>query len=284
MYHTRENDLAMEGNDINMSIVYRSKTGDRKAFVTYVLRELASKIEAAQTVFVKVNLVSSEPCPTTTHPDTLEAVLEFLRDKEVVVGDAPAIDALGTDRIVQNSALKRVCDARGVPFVNLYSTIARKAKSPRGYRFTFYTLPMEKDLVISLPVLKSHNVCRMSGALKNQFGYLPRKERLVMHMGAKDIHKGIAELNVAAKPSLSIVDAVQTLVCAQEARHGGQPADLGYMLAGTDPVALDCLGLQILQEVEPRLAGASPQDVPHLRYAIEYGVGSPQFEVREITL
>jgi uncharacterized protein (DUF362 family) len=267
-----------------MPIVYRSKTGNRKAFVTYVLREMTQKIEATQTVFVKVNLVSSEPCPTTTHPDTLEAVLEFLRDKRVMVGDAPAIDALGTDRIVQNSALKQVCDARGVPFVNLYKTVPRKIKSPRGYRFTMYTLPMEQDLVISLPVLKSHNVCRMSGALKNQFGYLPRRERLVMHVGAKDIHKGIAELNVAAKPDVLIVDAVQTLVCAQEARHGGEPVDLDYMLAGTDPVALDCLGLEILREVEPRLAGAAPQDVPQLRYAIEYGVGSPEFDVREVEL
>jgi uncharacterized protein (DUF362 family) len=267
-----------------MSIVYRSKTTDRKAFVAHVLREFSPMLEAAHSVFVKVNLVSGELCPTTTHPATLEAVLEFLAGKDVSVGDAPALDALGTDQILEDAPLKQLCDARGVPFVNLYKTVPRKIKSPRGYRFTMYTLPMEKDLVISLPVLKSHNVCRMSGALKNQFGYLPRKERLVMHVGGKDIHKGIAELNVAAPPDVVIVDAVQTMVCAQEVRHGGQPAELGYMLASTDPVALDCLGLQILQQVEPRLAGASPQDVPHLRYAIEYGVGSPAFEVREVEL
>jgi len=267
-----------------MTTVYHSETNNRSAFVAHVLRELAPRIEGAETVFVKVNLVSSEPCPTTTHPDTLAAVLDALGGKEVMVGDAPAIDALGIDRIVQNAALKEVCDARGVPFFNLYKTNPRKLKSPRGYRFTLYTLPMEQDLVISLPVLKSHNVCRMSGALKNQFGYLPRKERLLMHVGGKDIHKGIAEINVAAKPDIVIVDAVETLVCAQEQRHGGEPAYLGHMLAGTDPVAVDCLGLQILQQLEPRLSGAAPQDIPHLRYAIEYGVGSPDFDVREVEL
>jgi uncharacterized protein (DUF362 family) len=267
-----------------MPIVYRSKTEDRKAFVTHVLRELSPLLEAAQTVFVKVNLVSSEPCPTTTHPDTLAAVLEALAGRDTVVGDAPALDALGTDKIVHNAALKQLCDARGVPFVNLYKSTPRKVTSPRGYSFTMYPQPLEHDLVISLPVLKSHNVCRMSGALKNQFGYLPRKERVVMHVGGKNIHKGIAELNVAAKPDIVILDAVQTLVCAQELRHGGTLADLGYMLAGTDPVAVDCLGLEILQQVEPRLAGASPNDVPQLRYAIEYGVGSAEFDVQEVEL
>jgi uncharacterized protein (DUF362 family) len=113
-----------------MSIVYRGKTGDRKAFVAHVLRELAPKIEAAQTVFVKVNLVSGEPCPTTTHPDTLEAVLDSLGGKDVMVGDAPALDALNTDAIVQNAPLRQLCEARGVPFVNLYKTKPRKIKSP----------------------------------------------------------------------------------------------------------------------------------------------------------
>ncbi len=44
------------------------------------------------------------------------------------------------------------------------------------------------------------------------------------------------------------------------------------------------LGLRVLQEVEPRLRGMSPADIRHLNYAIEYGVGSPQFEVQEIAL
>jgi uncharacterized protein (DUF362 family) len=267
-----------------MSIVYWSKTDNRTAFVRTVLEAFAAEINGAQTFFVKVNLASSEAYPTTTHPQALRAVLEFLSGKDVVVGDAPAIDAGSSEKLIRGSALKQVCDSYGVPFVNLYKTKARKFVSPRGYSFRLLTLPQKKDWTISLPVLKSHNVCLMTGALKNQFGYLPRRERVLMHMGMKDIHKGIAELNVAVRPNLAIVDAGQCCVHAQEARHGGSVEDVGYMLASTDPVAVDCFGLEILQKVEPKLRGKSPYSIPHIRYALDYGVGSAGFQGEQITI
>jgi len=200
-----------------------------------------------------------------------------------VVADAPAVDAGSSKKIVENSALKGVCDSYGIPFTNLYGTKTKKFASPRGYRFHMFTLPLEKDLVICLPVLKTHNQCHMTGALKNQFGYLPRRERILMHLGIKNIHKGIAELNVAASPHLFIVDAVQTFTSAQEARHGGRRKDLGYMLAGTDPVSLDCFGLELLEGIEPKLGGKSPEDIPHLKYSLDYRVGSKEFKAEEIT-
>lgn len=266
-----------------MAIVYWSKTDDRKEFVRKALEIFEFELGRAQTFLVKPNLVSSEPYPTTTHPEVLDAVLEFLSGKDVVVADAPAIDAGSSKKIVQNSALREVCDSRGVPFLNLYETKAKKFISPRGYRFHIFTLPLEKEVVISLPVLKTHNQCQMTGALKNQFGYLPRRERILMHLGMKDIHKGIAELNAAAKPYLFIIDAVQTFISAQEARHGGRIRDLGYMLAGTDPVSLDCFNLQLLQGVEPKLGGKSPEEIPYLKCSLDYQVGSKEFKAEEIT-
>jgi uncharacterized protein (DUF362 family) len=267
-----------------MSTVYWSQTVNRRAFVHSALEPIKAQIDGAQTFLVKPNVVSSEPCPTTTHPETLQAVLDFLSGKDVVVADAPAVDAGSAQRVMASSPLHAVCEASGVPFLNLYKSQDRKFVSPRGYGLTLFTLPLERDLVISLPVLKSHNVCGMTGALKNQFGYLPRRERIAMHVGVKDIHKGIAELAVVAKPHWFIVDAVQSSICAQEMRHGGSVQDLGYMLAGSDPVALDCFGLKLLREVAPELQHKSPEDILHLDYALEYGVGSVDYESVEITV
>jgi uncharacterized protein (DUF362 family) len=267
-----------------MPIVYWSKTSNRREFVTKVLEAFQPQIESAATILVKPNVVSSEPCPTTTHPETLDAVLGFLSGKDVVVSDAPAIDARNPQRVMADSPLRPVCEAHGVPFTNMYKCKTTKLVTPRGYALSILTLPLERDYVISLPVLKTHNVCRMTGALKNQFGYLPRRERAVMHLGVKDIHRAIAELNVVAKPDLIIVDVVQSLCSAQELRHGGSLVEVGYMLAGSDPVALDCFGLELLREVEPSLDGASPQDVLTIRYAVEYGVGSAEFKGQEVVI
>jgi uncharacterized protein (DUF362 family) len=50
------------------------------------------ELEKAQEIFIKPNIVSYEHYPTTTHPETLDAILNFLKGKQITVGDAPAFD------------------------------------------------------------------------------------------------------------------------------------------------------------------------------------------------
>ena len=94
-----------------------------------------------------------------------------------------------------------------------------------------------------------------------------------MHAKIKDIHKGIAELNTAIQTNLFIVDAIETLIKAQECRHGGCLAKLGTMISGTDPVSLDNYGKQILQKVDPNL----PKNIKHIEYAQQYGIGKEDY-------
>lgn len=274
--------------DHNMSdldvkpIVYRSKTKNRGVFVARVLELFGDAIRKAEKIFVKPNLVSYEPYPTTTHPDVLDVLLESLSGRDVLVGDAPAIDAGDSRRVIEAHPLKKVCDKHGVLFIDLYEKGMVTVKTERGFKLTLSKIPSQCDFVISLPVLKAHRVCDMTGALKNQFGYLDGRERRRMHTGLKDIHRSIAELNAIAKPNLSIMDAVQTLVNGQELRHRGREKPLGYMIAGADPVSVDCLALSLLRSIEPGLAGRKPEDILYIKYAIDYGVGSKDFEVEEI--
>jgi len=106
-------------------------------------------------------------------------------------------------------------------------------------------------------------------------------DRVLMHTKLKGIQKGIAEVNVAVPTDLFIVDAVQTMIKAQECRHGGCPAELGVMIAGTDPVSIDCYGLDLLQKVEPELK-ATKSNVKYIKCASDYGVGKMDYEMHEI--
>ena len=108
----------------------------------------------------------------------------------------------------------------------------------------------------------------MTGALKNQLGFLSLSEKSRLHSG-NDVHRIIAELNRVTKPNLFIVDAVQTMITTNEVRHGGRPVELGYMLAGADPLSLDAVGLELLSKVEPKLKGKRVDDILHLKHAIE---------------
>ena len=266
----------------SVSTVYFSEGGDRERFVDRVFGVFAESLRAAKKVFVKPNVVSYEPYPTTTHPEMLEAVLKQLGGCEFAVGDAPAIDAGRSGEILQKSPLNEVCSRYGVKLLNLYSEKMKTVHGPRGYRVKVSTLPLACDFVISLPVLKVHGMVGLSGALKNQFGYLSKQDRLLMHCKIKSIYKGIAEVNVAVPTNLFIIDAVETMIKAQECRHGGCPAKLDTMIAGTDPVSLDLFGLQILQKLEPEFEHVKNQALKYIELASDYGLGIKDFGTKEV--
>jgi len=265
-----------------LSIVYSSKNCSREHFVGKILEIYRSSLKKAKKIFVKPNIVSYEAYPTTTHPEVLEALLKGLSGHEVLVGDAPAIDAGRSNKILLKSPLRKVCDDQGVGLVNLYSEKMKTVESPRGYKVRVSTLPLSCDFVISIPVLKVHGMVGLSGALKNQFGYLSRQDRLLMHCKVKNINKGIAEVNTAVPTNLFIVDAIETMIKAQECRHGGCPAQLNTMIAGTDPVSLDVFGLQLLRQLEPEFEDRKHEAMRYMEYAEAYGLGIKDFEVKSL--
>jgi len=258
------------------------KTTDRVAFTRDMTGRYRGLIDAADRVLVKPNIVSHELYPTTTHPEVLEAVLDALDGKDVVVADGLAVDILNTHRTLIAHPLHHVCEKRGRKVLDLHHTPSATYKSPRKFSVALSRTPFNFDFIISLPVLKSHGVCTMTGALKNQFGLTTKAERIKTHSGLKNIHKTIAEINAIRCPDLFIIDAVETLTVTNEVRHGGKKANLGYMLAGTDPVALDARGLDLLVGVDDKLWGKVPEDVKHLKFAAEYGVGDFDALIEEI--
>jgi uncharacterized protein (DUF362 family) len=267
---------------LTVSTVYFSQNGNREHFVDQIFEIFAASLQKVKKVFVKPNIVSYEPYPTTTHPEVLEAVLKRLSGLEVVVGDAPAIDAGRSSKILKKSTLNEVCDRYGVKLVNLYSEKMKTIQSSRGYKVKVSILPLGCDFVISLPVLKVHGMVGLSGALKNQFGYLSRQDRLLMHCKVKSMNKGIAEVNAAVHTNLFIIDAVETMIKAQECRHGGCPAKLNTMIAGTDPVSLDLCGLQLLKSLEPKFEYKKNQALKYIEYASDYGLGIKEFTANEV--
>jgi len=263
-----------------MSTIYLQQGEARQTFVDKVFQHFdVGKEAGGRNVLLKPNIVSYEPYPTTTHPVTIEACLELLKGvaKGIIVGDGPAWDAGDSKSIIENHILKKSCDKYGIELVDLLREGVRLVET-RSYKLEVSELALQCDIIISLPVLKSHGVCSLTGALKNHLGLLSVAEKRRLHDDL-DVHRVIAELNEVIKPDLYIVDAVQTLVNTNEARHGGKPGTLGYMLAGSDPLSLDTLGLDLMSEVEPRLRGKHPEDIRHLRHAADLSLGTMQYKV-----
>lgn len=257
------------------SAVFLKETDDRAGFTCSVMNRFR-KEWSGKKIFVKPNIVSFERYPTTTHPDVLRQVLKTLDRAgcEVIVGDGPAPDAGDSARIIEHHPLQEVCGEFDIELCNLHEEPFRKVMTRTGSKLRVSSVPFSYDYLISLPVLKHHQVTTMTGALKNHFGFLQNRERLLMHSRIKSIHKGIAELHNVFKANLIIMDGCRTLRAANELRHGGKVLRLGYMFAGQDPVALDCAGLSLLRNIIPELEGMQPTDIEYINHAIRLGIGN----------
>ncbi len=157
-------------------------------FVSRALDQFSDEIASASSIFIKPNLVSKEAYPTTTDPQLLDTVLQYLPDHAITVGADHAFDAplnaffdRKTRGVTKHHPLKRVCDDHGVDCVNLNKGPFAKRLSDRGLSVSLSTVSGSFDLKISLPVLKTHPICTLTGAVKNQFGLVRPTERVRLH-------------------------------------------------------------------------------------------------------
>ncbi len=264
-----------------MSTIYFTNIPNRKRFIAALLPKFIDKIEGK--VLIKVNLVSYNLYPTTTHPEMVEAVYNQIKSKasEIMCGDAHGVDV--SAKKVESHPIIEKCNDLGIPFVNFYEYNFNKIKTSRKFSLKVSEIPFQQDFIISLPILKDHFILNLTNALKDKFGYLSKTERIKMHAKIKNIDKGIAELNTILKSDLIICDALSVLVKAQEFRHGGKEKNLGYIFAGTDPVALDYYGYNLLRPISIKLKNIDdPLQIKYIKYALEYEVGSKEYILEEI--
>jgi uncharacterized protein (DUF362 family) len=264
-----------------MSTIYFTENPDRKRFVASLLSRYRNNIRGK--VLIKVNLVSHNLYPTTTHPEMIEAVYEQIKSNasEIICGDGHGVDV--PSKKIENHPILQKCKELGISFINFYEHSFKKIKSSRGYAIKVSEIPLQQDFIISLPILKDHFIVNLTNALKDKFGYLSKTERIKMHTKVKSISKGIAELNTVLKSDIIICDALKVLVKAQEFRHGGIEKNLGFIFAGIDPVALDYQGYKLLRPISIKLKTIdNPLQIKYLKYALDYGVGSMDYNLEEI--
>ncbi|MGC9468764.1 MAG: DUF362 domain-containing protein [Anaerolineae bacterium] len=128
------------------------------------------------------------------------------------------------------------------------------------------------DVLINVPLLKSHGISGMSFALKNHYGTLDRPG----HFHAPRIEQALGELNalppIADRTRLIVGDALS--ICTR----GWYDAVVGdAILMSTDPVAHDAVGLELLAEAVEgeggNAAAARGKSSAWLAHAAEIGLG-----------
>jgi uncharacterized protein (DUF362 family) len=121
----------------------------------------------------------------------------------------------------------------------------------------------DADVLIDVPVIKSHGTTKMTGGLKNLVGMV--SDRQAMHASAS-LDVAIADLGKALQPDLVIADAYRVMVTGgpgggREQRRPQAPR--GHRATTRSPWT----------PTPPRCWWLSPQDVDHLKAAYDEGIG-----------
>jgi uncharacterized protein (DUF362 family) len=227
---------------------------------------------AGKRVWVKPNLLGPHPPEhgVTTDPEVVRHVVRGLRARgagDIWVADNPGG---GLQRNL-SSYIKPtgVVDASEGCFRSISETpITIPTKSRFVSEFRVSRLVTEVDVVLNLPVFKTHALTLLTGAIKNLFGIIPGAQKSYLHTVVKSPHE-FAELLVdiyqcVPVPVLTLMDALRGMD-GQNGPSGGRVLRLGTLLTARNPVALD--------SVMAMMAGAKPAAIPTTRIAAERGLG-----------
>lgn len=249
---------------MNRVVLEPLATYERDAVATAIaallapLGGMAAFVRPGQRVLLKPNMLAgkSPEKAVTTHPEILRALIGEVQRAggEAWVGDSPGIG--GCEQVARKCGILAVVEetgARLVPFSQ--SQLAPQPATPDAFQHLELAREVfDADLIINLPKLKTHQMMGVTCAVKNLFGTLigMRKPQLHLQAGSDKARFAQMLLDLAARlrPALTVVDAV---VAMEGAGPGsGDPVEIGTLLAGTNPLAVDAAALELL--------GLGPED------------------------
>jgi uncharacterized protein (DUF362 family) len=233
---------------------------------------------AGKTVFIKPNVVSDEPPPTTTNPAVVGAVVALVRAAgaaRVIVGDMSGLSSLPTRKNLEATGIERAARAAGAEVIDLDDPDWVEVPLPAGgllERVHVARPVYEADLLINLPVVKTHARATYSICLKNLVGVTHPRYR-PYRVNAAKWPEVVAEVNRAIHPDLNIIDATTIMVAGGP--HRGTPQRTGLILASGDRVAGDVAGLALIKRAAQwdGVTGASVWQQRQIRHAQQFGLG-----------
>jgi uncharacterized protein (DUF362 family) len=248
-----------------MSQVFLSKIKDTLTNALTNLVESAgiTGICEDKSVLIKPNLFEpiSHTTGQTTSPLLVETLIKWCQKegaREVVVGEGPSYFVSGNrlkDCFTKTGIAEAVerCRAQWVLFDDCNYRTYRDFSPllPKVFRISEHAFLY--DLIINLPVPKTHYLTIVSIAMKNLKGFLKQEDKPLFHRVG--LNEAVVELNTIIKPALNLVDFT-----IPRQHHQG------FLLAGKDIVAVD--------SVSSALMGLTPHTIPMLKLGSQAGLGA----------
>ena len=279
---TLSGDVLMAGTGRNMKTkVSLVNTSDRVSGIKKAIGLLGINPVKGKNVLLKPNFNTADPFPGSTHNDTLTNLilqLKSMQAKAVTIGER--CGPPDTEDVLREKGIYDICKKLDVGLINFEELPPDQwikfdpVQSHWRNGFLVAKPVVDSECTVATCCLKTHGyggVFTMS--LKLSVGITHKKNMTELHSSFISMRKMIAEINQAYKPALILMDGIEVFVDGGPGHGTKKRADV--ILAGTDRVAIDAVGLAVLKKL------GSNRDImkrkifqqDQIKRAVEIGLG-----------
>ncbi|MHC4294250.1 MAG: DUF362 domain-containing protein [Planctomycetota bacterium] len=235
-----------------MSKVAKVRFSDYESSISRALDTIAAgeRLPQKGLIIIKPNLTNADAPPVTTNVAAAEAVYNYCKahtGAEIAIGEG-----CGSGTTQQTfsangyTELGKRLDIRLIDFNTEKAVTLKRNDTLQLKEFHIPRIALDA-FIISLPVLKDHSFTQTTISMKNMFGLAPAPyykggwNKSKLH--SPSTHKSVFDVCLYKPPDLCVVDASVAL----EGMHlAGTHRNLGIILAGFDPVAVDAIGSELM--------------------------------------
>jgi uncharacterized protein (DUF362 family)/Pyruvate/2-oxoacid:ferredoxin oxidoreductase delta subunit len=203
----------------------------------------------------------------TVHPAVFHGLAEWFRQSgaSLYFGDSPGKGK--PERVARRCGIQDVADQLNIPLAD-FRTVVRVAipQAKIAKQLPLAASLLDMDGIISISKMKTHALTRITGAVKNQFGYIPGILKGEFHVKMPNIYDFstvLVDITKAIKPRLFVMDGIVAM--EGNGPRGGDPRPMEVLLFSRDPVALDTVFCKLIR--------LNPDLVPFLPLASDLGLG-----------
>jgi uncharacterized protein (DUF362 family) len=268
--------------------VFILKTSNRTSGVKQLLSQFGLDEYAGKHVALKANFNSDDSFPASTHPDTLQAIVETLKDADV--GEVTLAERSGmgnTRQVLEHRGVFALSEKLGFNAVVL-DEMPRQEWVKIGRDGThwlkgfYFAKPfLDADKIVQTCCLKTH---RFGGhftlSLKNSVGLVAKKVPGAIYDYMWELHGSpfqrlmIAEINQHYKADLIVMDGTKAFISGGPEK--GEMVEPNLLLASQDRIAIDAAGVAILRMygANGHVAKGGIFELDQIRRAAELGLGA----------
>ena len=253
---------------------------DRREMVYQALMPLKNEVEKGiqgKQVIIKPNFVGTRFPLCATHVDAVRGLLDFLKPiypGKIIIGESSAAEV--TTNGYDNYGYRPLEREYNVTLVDFNASSTTKPawitdQNIRPARIQVISEFLDpKNYFISITRLKTHDTVVATMGLKNILmaspisQYYGQRYKHAVHAGGpRWLHYNLFLLAKLMRPQLTVIDALEGMQGNGPVR--GFPIEHGVALAGTDVLAVDSIGAQLMN--------IPFENIGYLKYCADAGMG-----------